>query len=281
MIGDPLLADKIGQLRDNFGRMGSVAVAYSGGVDSTFLARVAYEVLGNRAMAVTAVSPSLAASELDEAKKVAQQIGVRHELVDSHELTDPRYLANGPDRCYFCKVEVYGLIVSYARERDFAAVADGTNLDDLRDPRPGRKAAREHGVLSPLVDAGFTKADVREASRSLGLPTADKPSMACLSSRIPYGTPVSIAALRQIEAAEKLLREMGLGQVRVRHHADIARIEVDPDNFPAVMERRGEVVAGLKALGYSFVALDLEGYRTGSMNRAASVPGRVKVRDER
>src|SRR5262249_28656264 len=192
MIDDPRLADKIRRLSDIFSSADTVVVAYSGGVDSTFLAKVAFDTLGSRALAVTAVSPSLAASELDEAKSVAAQIGVRHEMVDSHELDDPRYLANGPDRCYFCKVEVYGLLASFARERGFAAVVDGTNLDDLRDLRPGRKAAKEHGVLSPLVDAGFTKADVRMASRALGLPTADKPSMACLSSRIPCGTPVSV-----------------------------------------------------------------------------------------
>jgi pyridinium-3,5-biscarboxylic acid mononucleotide sulfurtransferase len=281
MTDNPRLADKIRRLSDIFSSADTVVVAYSGGVDSTFLAKVAYDTLGSRALALTAVSPSLAAAELDDAKSVAAQIGVRHELVDSHELSDPRYLANGPDRCYFCKVEVYGLLASYARERGFAAVVDGTNLDDLRDLRPGRKAAKEHGVLSPLVDAGFTKADVREASRSLGLPTADKPSMACLSSRIPCGTPVSVEALHQIEAAEKLMRDMGLGQLRVRHHVDIARVEVDPAGFPTVIERRDEIVEGLKALGYVYVTLDLEGYRTGSTNRARGSSDRKKARDGR
>jgi pyridinium-3,5-biscarboxylic acid mononucleotide sulfurtransferase len=266
MTDYPVQQEKMRRLRDIFSAMGSVVVAYSGGVDSTFLAKVAHDTLGEKALAVTAVSPSLAASELAEATSVAAEIGVRHDLVDSQELSDPSYLANGADRCYFCKVEVYGLLASYARTRGFAGVVDGTNMDDLRDPRPGRKAAREHGVRSPLVDAGFTKAEVREVSRSLGLPTADKPSMACLSSRIPYGTPVTVESLKQIEAAERVLKEFGLGQVRVRHHANTARIEVDPSSFPTVIEYRAEILAALKALGYVFVTLDLEGYRTGSMN---------------
>lgn len=263
----PALADKIQHLNRILSRLGSVVVAYSGGVDSTFLAKVAYDALGDRALAVTAVSPSLAASELEEARALAERIGVKHVLINSNEVSDPRYLANQADRCYFCKQEVYGLLVAYASEQGFAATADGTNVDDLRDPRPGRKAAREHGVLSPLVDAGFSKAEIREVSRSLGLPTADKPSMACLSSRIPFGTPISIQSLQQVEAAEALLKALGLGQVRVRHHRDTARIEVDPDDFAAVIERREEIVAGMKALGYVYVSLDLEGYAAGSMNK--------------
>ncbi|MEO8286180.1 MAG: ATP-dependent sacrificial sulfur transferase LarE [Chloroflexota bacterium] len=261
-------AYKTQNLKNILTNLGSVVIAYSGGVDSTFLAREALEALGDKALAVTAVSPSLAASELDEAKELAVQMGVRHVLIDSDEVSDPRYLANGADRCYFCKNEVYSLLVSYAHEQGYAAVIDGTNVDDLRDPRPGRKAAREQGVLSPLVDAGFTKAEIRDASRVLGLPTADKPSMACLSSRIPFGTPISIASLKQVEDAESLLRGLGLGQSRVRHHRDTARIEVEPDDFITVIERRDEIVAGLKSLGYVFVSLDLEGYRTGSMNSA-------------
>jgi uncharacterized protein len=268
----PVYTGKIRNLENILTGLGSAVVAYSGGVDSTFLARIAYDTLGGTALAITAVSPSLAASELEDAKALAAQIGIRHVLIHSNELSDARYLANRADRCYFCKHEVYGLLVNYAREHGLQAVLDGTNVDDLRDPRPGRKAAREHGVLSPLADAGFTKAEIREASRSLGLPTADKPSMACLSSRIPYGTPISIESLKQIEEAERLLRGLGLGQLRVRHHRDTARIEVDPGDFPVVIERRHEIVEGLKALGYVYVALDLEGYRTGSMNKALKIP---------
>ena len=265
-------ADKTRKLENILTGLGSAVIAYSGGVDSTFLARMAYDTLGGYALAVTAVSPSLAAAELEDAQALAARIGVRHVLINSNELSDPRYLANQADRCYFCKHEVYGLLVNYAREHGFRAVLDGTNVDDLRDPRPGRKAAREYGVLSPLAEVGFTKAEIREASRSLGLPTADKPSMACLSSRVPYGTPITIESLRQIEEAERLLRGLGLGQLRVRHHRDTARIEVDPDDFAVVIERRHEIVAGLKALGYVYVALDLEGYRTGSMNKALKAP---------
>jgi uncharacterized protein len=265
-------ADKTRKLENILTGLGSAVIAYSGGVDSTFLARMAYDTLGGYALAVTAVSPSLAAAELEDAQALAARIGVRHVLINSNELSDPRYLANQADRCYFCKHEVYGLLVNYAREHGLRAVLDGTNVDDMRDPRPGRKAAREYGVLSPLAEVGFTKAEIREASRSLGLPTADKPSMACLSSRVPYGTPITIESLRQIEEAERLLRGLGLGQLRVRHHRDTARIEVDPDDFAVVIERRHEIVAGLKALGYVYVALDLEGYRTGSMNKALKAP---------
>jgi uncharacterized protein len=265
-------ADKTAKLENILTGLGSAVIAYSGGVDSTFLAKLAYDTLGGKALAVTAVSPSLAAAELEDAKVLAARIGVRHVLINSNELSDARYLANQADRCYFCKHEVYGLLVNYAGEHGFQAVLDGTNVDDMRDPRPGRKAAREYGVLSPLADVGFTKAEIREASRSLGLPTADKPSMACLSSRVPYGTPITIESLRQIEEAERLLRGLGLGQLRVRHHRDTARIEVDPGDFPAVIEKRDEIVAGLKALGYVYVALDLEGYRTGSMNKALKAP---------
>lgn len=262
------LPEKLGSLSDRLRRLGSVVVAYSGGVDSSFLLKVAHDTLGERALAVTAVSPSLARAELDEAQAVAAQIGAQLVLLDSHEVEDPRYLANHADRCYFCKDEVYSLLARYARDHGYAAVVDGFNLDDLKDPRPGRRAAKEQGILSPLIDAQFSKADIRAAARSLGLPTWDKPAMACLSSRIPYGTTITVQALSQVERAELLLRSLDLGQIRVRHHGDTARIEVDPVHFATVLAHRDSIVGRLRAVGYTFVTLDLDGYRTGSLNEA-------------
>lgn len=271
MLESPLLTGKIDTLYQMLRGLESVVVAYSGGVDSAYLLAAAHTILGERALGVTAVSPSLAASELEDAKTVAAQIGARHVLIESHEVENPSYLANQADRCYFCKDEVYGLLSNYAREQGFSAVADGTNLDDMQDPRPGRRAAKQHGILAPLVEAGFSKADVRAASHALGLPTWDKPAMACLSSRVPYGTPITLTMLTQVERAELLLRRLGLGQVRVRHHGDTARIEIDPQDFPAVLAHREEIVTRLQGMGYTYVSLDLAGYRTGSMNEALKV----------
>lgn len=263
------------RLRGRIGRFRRVVVAYSGGVDSALVYAVAREVLGDAAVAVTAVSPSLARAELEAARETAARIGGRHVLIDSGEVQDERYRENTPLRCYFCKTEVYGLLTAWAREHGYEAVLDGTNLDDTRDPRPGRKAAREHGVTTPLLDAGFTKEEVRAAARELGLPVWDKPAMACLSSRIPYGTRVTPELLARVEAAEEVLRRAGLSRSRLRHHGEVARIEVEPDEIPRVIEARESIAAQVRALGYTWVALDLDGYRMGSMNEARGEPRRA------
>lgn len=248
-----------------------VVVAYSGGVDSTLLAVVAGAELGDGAVAVTAVSPSLPHSDLAEAQLIAKRFGFAHVLIDSHEVDDPNYQANTPLRCYFCKHEVYGELTRFAREHHVAHVIDGTNLDDLGDVRPGRKAASEAGVRSPLIEAQFTKQDVRVLARALGLPNWDKPAAACLSSRIPHGTPVTIQLLTQVEQAELILHGLGLRQVRVRHHGPVARLEVDAADFDLVLQQRETIVARLKALGYTFTALDLMGYKMGSLNQLVKV----------
>lgn len=262
------LVSKQKRLRQMLEDMESVVVAYSGGVDSALLLKLAHDCLNDRVVALTAVSASLAAHELEEAQSIAQQIGARHVLVESHETEDPNYLANAPNRCYFCKSDVFGRLIEYAQREGYRYVVDGTNADDVGDHRPGRQAARERGVRSPLQEAGLTKAEIRNLARALGLPNWDKPAAACLSSRIPYGTPITLENLSQVERAELALRQMGFRQLRVRHHEQIARIEVEPDDFDAVLAHRDQILEELEALGYTYVTLDLAGFRSGSMNEA-------------
>ena len=256
------------RLRARLLELERVVVAFSGGADSAFLAFVANDVLGPaQCLAVTAVSPSLAPEEESDCKQLAEEWGLRWQAVFTDELANPAYAVNDGERCYFCKAELMSVLEPLAASSG-ATVVLGVNVDDLGDHRPGQRAAAERGAAFPLVDAGFTKADVRAASKALGLRTWDKPAAACLASRVPYGTPVTMTVLAEVAAAESALRALGFRQLRVRHYGDLARLELPVDELDAALARRVEVVDAVKSAGYRYVTLDLEGFRSGNLNAA-------------
>ncbi|MFQ5925008.1 MAG: ATP-dependent sacrificial sulfur transferase LarE [Dehalococcoidia bacterium] len=262
------MEEKLQNLVDIIGEMGSLLVAYSGGVDSTLLLRVAKDVLGNRVVAATARSPTYPQREYEQAGAMASKLGVKHLTVITEELAHPEFFQNPPNRCYYCKRELFGQLRKLAYQQGLNWVVDGTNYDDLGDFRPGMKAALEMAVRSPLKEAGLTKEEIRSLSQRMGLPTWNKPSLACLASRFPYGDRITLGGLQMVAEAEDYLYGLGFEQVRVRHHNGVARIEVplkEMGRFYEV-ELRHQVVARLKLIGYTYVTLDLQGYRSGSMN---------------
>lgn len=261
-------APRLDAMRAAIRGLGSALVAFSGGVDSTFLLQIAVEQLGEKAVALTALSASVAPDERAEAEALAQRIGARHVLVESKELDDPRYAANPSNRCYFCKNELFTLTEAKRAELGLAAVLDGFNADDKKDHRPGHQAAREHRVVSPLADAGLTKQEIRAWSHRLGLPTWDKPQMPCLASRLPYGTQVTVERLNKVGAAEKAVRGLGFVNFRVRYHGDVARLEVAAEELPRLFDppTREAVNRAIRGAGFEYVAVDLEPFRSGRLN---------------
>jgi uncharacterized protein len=255
-------------LHERLRAAGRVIVAFSGGVDSSYLAVAAHAALGDGALAVTAMSPSYPASHRRMAEEVVERFGLAHRFVDTHEMESASYRANAPDRCYHCKSELFEVLGKLRDEIGFDAVAYGVNTDDTGDFRPGHRAAAERGVLSPFLDVALSKAEIRDLSRALEIPTADVPASACLSSRLPYGTEVTPERLRQVELGEERLRALGFEQLRVRHHGEIARVEIDPSELARALDpaMARAIVAALKPLGFRYVSLDLEGYRTGALN---------------
>ena len=262
----PITNPKWPDLAKIISKMDSVIVAFSGGVDSTLVAVAAHQILGQKALAVTAVSPALAQKELEETVRLAESFGFAHRIIHTNEMERDGYVANSPRRCYFCKTELYTQITNLANRESYSWVVNGANTDDIGDYRPGMEAATENKVRSPLVEAGLTKDDVRSIAKSLDIPIWDKPAQPCLSSRIPYGTPVTVETLSKIEQAEDYLRSLGLKEVRARHHDRLCRIETGENDMEFAFAHRKEIVSNIKKIGYLWVSLDMTGLRSGSLN---------------
>ena len=275
-----MLLQKLEQLKTLFTEMEMALIAYSGGVDSTLVAKIAYDVLGDRALAVTAESPSLLPEELEDARIQAATIGIRHQVVQTHEIENPNYTANPVNRCYFCKSELHDTLKPLAQQLGYPYVVDGVNADDLHDYRPGIQAAKERGARSPLAELGVTKAEVRELSKYLGLPWWDKPAQPCLSSRFPYGEEITIPKLQRVGRAEIYLRRLGLKNLRVRSEGETARIELPPEQIKEFVLTTDlpSLVSAFQEFGFIYVTLDLEGYRSGKLNQVltfASTPTKI------
>lgn len=267
--------DRIRELEDRLRALGATVVAFSGGVDSSLVAALASRALGDRALAVTAVSPALATGELDAAAGVARAIGIAHETIETAELDREGYRANGRDRCYHCKSELYTRLLELASSRGYDAVASGANADDRGDWRPGLDAARERGIVHPLLEAGVSKDEVRALARALAIPSAEKPASPCLASRLPYGTPVEPETLHQVDRAERALKALGYRVLRVRHHGDVGRVELAGDELPLALARPAPVIAAVRGAGYAEVEISREPFRSGSLN--AAFVGRLTV----